>query len=208
MEEAAKYFANILMLFSPLIIKKIEEVSKLGIEPRIVAPSHGVIWWNNPGKIVKAYLEWSEGKTHNKAVIVYDSMWGSTKKMGEEICDAVGNKEVEVHLFNIRKSDYAEILKEILNAKAVIVGSPTLNGSMLPSISAFLTYIVGLRPKGKVWAFFGSYGWGGGAVKAMTEQLKAAKLDIVEPGLQVQYVPSQEESKACREFSEKIANVV
>ncbi len=208
MDEAAKYFANILMPFSLLIIKKVKEISNLGIEPRIVAPSHGVIWRNSPEKIVKAYLDWSEGKTRNKAVVVYDSMWGSTKKMAEEICGAIGDRGVEVHLFNIRKSEHAEVLKEILEAKAVVVGSPTLNTSMTPSISGFLTYVAGLRPKGKIWACFGSYGWGGGAVKAMTEQLKAARFDVTEPGLQVQYVPSLEETKACRDFGQKIAEAV
>jgi flavorubredoxin len=208
MDEAAKYFANILMPYSPLITRKIDEVSKLGIEPKIIAPSHGIIWRNNPEKIVKAYLEWSEGKTRNKVVIVYDTMWGSTQKMAEAICDAVVSKGVEVRLFNMRKSDYAEVLKEILEAKAVIVGSSTLNSSMLPSISAFLTYAIGLRPKGKIWACFGSYGWGGGALKAIIEQLKAARFEVLEPGLQVQFAPSRDELKMCREFGEKIADSV
>jgi len=79
---------------------------------------------------------------------------------------------------------------------------------MLPSISAFLTYAIGLRPKGKIWACFGSYGWGGGAVKAMTEQLKTAKFEVLEPGLQVQFAPSREELRMCREFGEKIADAV
>jgi len=208
MDEAAKYFANILMPYSPLITRKIDEISKLGIEPKVIAPSHGIIWRNNPEKIVKAYLEWSEGKTQSKVVIVYDTMWGSTQKMAEALCDAVGSKGVEVHLFNMRKSDYAEVFKEILEAKAVIVGSSTINSSMLPSISAFLTYAIGLRPKGKIWACFGSYGWGGGAVKAMTEQLKTAKFEVLEPGLQVQFAPSREELRICREFGEKIADAV
>jgi len=208
MDEAAKYFANILMPFSPLVTRKVEEVTKLGIKPQTIAPSHGVVWRSNPEKIVKAYLEWSEGKTQSKVVIVYDSMWGSTQKMAEAICSAVGSKGVEVHLFNMRKSDYSEVLKQILDSKAVIVGSSTLNSSMLPSISAFLTYAVGLRPKGKTWACFGSYGWGGGAVKAMTEQLKTARFEVLEPGIQVQFAPSREELRACKEFGEKIADAV
>ncbi|MEM2889572.1 MAG: flavodoxin domain-containing protein, partial [Candidatus Bathyarchaeia archaeon] len=118
------------------------------------------------------------------------------------------NKEVEVHLFNMRKSDYSEVLKEILDSKAVIIGSSTLNSSMLPSISAFLTYAVGLRPKGKIWACFGSYGWGGGAVKSMVEILKAARFEVVEPGVQVQFAPSRQELKICRDFGQKIADMV
>lgn len=208
MDEAAKYFANILMPYSPLITRKIDEVKRLGIKPKIIAPSHGVIWRRNPEKIIMAYLDWSEGRSKSKVVIVYDSMWGSTKKMADAICSAIENKGVEVHLFNMRKSDYSEVLKEILDSKAVIIGSSTLNSSMLPSISAFLTYAVGLRPKGKIWACFGSYGWGGGAVKSMVEILKAARFEVVEPGVQVQFAPSRQELKICRDFGQKIADMV
>ena len=208
MDEAAKYYANILMPFASLIIRKIEELPKLNINPRIIAPSHGVIWRSHPSKIVNAYLEWSKGKTSNKAVIVYDTMWGSTQKMAMAICDAIAEKGIEVHVYQMRRSDFAEILKEILEAKAVVVGSPTVNGSMFQTISAFLRYVTGLKPKGKIWAVFGSYGWGGGAVRAMTEHLKTAGFEVLEPGLQVQYAPTLEELRKCRELGEKIVNQI
>ncbi len=205
MDEAAKYYANILMPYAPLIVRKIEEVSKLGIEPRIIAPSHGVIWRSDPGKIVSSYLEWSRGKTEKKAVIIYDTMWGSTEKMAYAISEGIMAKGIEVHLFQMRKSDLAEILKEILDAKAVIVGSPTLNSSMFPTMSAFLNYATGLRPKGKIWATFGSYGWGGGAVRAMNKRLTESRFEVSEPSLRIQYAPSVEELQKCREFGERIA---
>jgi anaerobic nitric oxide reductase flavorubredoxin len=205
MDEAAKYYANILMPYASLIIRKIEEVTKLGIEPRIIAPSHGIIWRSDPSKIVGSYLEWSKGTTKNKAVIVYDTMWGSTEKMAYAISDGIARNGIEVRLFQMRKSDSAEVPKEILDAKAVIVGSPTLNSSMFPTIGAFLDYAGGLRPKGKVWASFGSYGWGGGAVRAINNRLKEFRFDILEPSLQIQYAPTREELLKCTEFGEKIA---
>jgi len=205
MDEAAKYFANILMPYAPLIVRKIEEVSKLGIEPRIIAPSHGIIWRSNPEKIVNSYLEWSRGKSIKKAVIVYDTMWRSTERMAYAICDGITRSGVEARLFQMRRSDFAEVLKEILNAKAVIVGSPTLNSSMFPTISAFINYVAGFRPKGKIWASFGSYGWGGGAVKAINNQLKESRFDVLEPSLQIRYAPTDEELQKCIEFGEKIA---
>lgn len=208
MDEAAKYYANILMPYATLIIRKIEEVSRLGIKPKIIAPSHGVIWRTNPGMIVNSYLEWSKGKAEKKAVIVYDTMWHSTEKMAYAISDGITRKGIEVRLFQMRRSDFAEVLKEILDSKAVIVGSPTLNSTMFPTISAFLDYATGLRPKGKIWATFGSYGWGGGAVRAMNKRLTESRLEILEPSLQVQYAPDLEELKKCREFGETIAEKI
>jgi flavorubredoxin len=208
MDEAAKYYANILMPFAPLIIKKIEEVSGLGVKPKMIAPSHGVIWRSNPDKIVRSYLEWSEGKAQSKAVIVYDTMWGSTQKMAYAILDAIASKGIRVSLFHLRRSDVAEIVKEILDAKAVILGSPTLNNSMFPTLSSFLTHIIGLRPRGKVWTSFGSYGWGGGATRDINKRLKEARFEILEPSLSIRYAPSMEELKKCKEFGEKIAEMI
>jgi len=205
MEEAAKYYANILMPYAPLILRKIEEMAGLGVQPEVIAPSHGVVWRSNPGKIVSSYVEWSKGKSGKKAVIVYDTMWGSTQIMAYAIFEAIAEQGVDVRLFRMSKSDFSDIMKEVLEAKAVIVGSPTLNGSMFPTISAFLDYAIGLRPKDKVWASFGSYGWGGGAVRVINERLGKARFEVLEPSLQVQYAPSQAELRNCREFGEGIA---
>jgi len=208
MDEAAKYYANILMPYASLITKKIEEVSGLGVETKMIAPSHGVIWRSNPDKIVKSYLEWSEGEAERKAVIVYDTMWGSTQKMAYAILDAIASQGISVHLFHLRRSDVSEIVKEILEAKAVIFGSPTLNNSMFPTISNFLTYIIGLRPRGKVWTSFGSYGWGGGATRDINKWLKEARFEVLEPSLSIRYAPSMEELQKCREFGRKIAETI
>ncbi|MCP8311328.1 MAG: FprA family A-type flavoprotein [Candidatus Methylarchaceae archaeon HK02M1] len=208
MDEAAKYYANILMPFASLIIKKIDELSDLGVKPRMIAPSHGIIWRSNPDRIVDSYLVWSKGETKKKAVIVYDTMWGSTQKMAYAILEAMAKHGIDIHLFHMRRSDISEIMKEILEAKAVIIGSPTINHSMFPTISAFLNYITGLRPKGKIWASFGSYGWGGGAVRDINQSLKKAGFELLEPSLEVRYVPDEEKLQKCREFGEGIAEKI
>ncbi|MEM2995672.1 MAG: flavodoxin domain-containing protein [Candidatus Bathyarchaeia archaeon] len=208
MEEASKYYANILMPFAPLITRKIQEITQMGIPLRIIAPSHGVIWRSNPAKIVDAYIKWSEGATKNKVVIVYDTMWNSTTAMAFAISDGIASQGVEVKFFKLRESDITEIVNEILEAKAAIVGSSTLNNSMFPSVSAFLTYITGLKPKGKLWAFFGSYGWGGGAVKQMVETAKKANFEVYEQTLEFQYAPTKNELEKCFNFGRQIAEKI
>ncbi|HLE76041.1 MAG TPA: FprA family A-type flavoprotein, partial [Candidatus Bathyarchaeia archaeon] len=205
MEEAAIYYANILMPLAPLITRKIQEIVQMGIAPAMIAPSHGIIWRSNPSKIIKAYLDWSAGLSRNKVVIVYDTMWGSTDKMARAIAEGAISQGVEVKLLKLRASDLTEAVTEILDAKAVVVGSPTLNNQMFPTLSSFLTYITGLKPKGKLWSFFGSYGWGGGAVRSMMETARKAGFEIHEPGVEVKYVPDQEDLKKCFEFGRQIA---
>ena len=205
MEEAKTYYANILMPLAPLITRKIQEVVQMGIPIAMIAPSHGLIWRSDPSKIIKAYLDWSAGVSENKVVIVYDTMWGSTDKMARAIVEGVASQGVDAKLLKLRAADPTEIVTEILDAKAVIVGSPTINNGIFPTLGAFLTHITGLKPKGKLWGFFGSYGWGGGAVKSMIETAKKAGFEVHETSIEVKYVPDQEDLKKCFEFGQQIA---
>ncbi len=208
MEEAATYYANILMPFAPLITRKIQEVVQMGIPIDIIAPSHGIIWRKEPSKIINAYLNWSSGAAKQKAVVVFDTMWGSTDKMARAIADGITSGDVEAKLLKLRATDNTDVVTEILEAKAVVVGSPTLNNQMFPSLGAFLTYITGLKPKGKLWGFFGSYGWGGGAVKGMVDMAKKAGFEVHEPSVEVKYVPDEEDLKKCFDFGQQIAQKI
>jgi flavorubredoxin len=208
MEEARTYYANILMPFAPLITRKIQEVAQMGIPIDIVAPSHGVIWRKNPSKIINAYLDWSSGAAKQKAVVVFDTMWGSTDKMARAIADGLISGGIEVKLLKLRATDNTDVVTEILDAKAVVVGSPTLNNQMFPTVGSFLTYVTGLKPKGKIWAFFGSYGWGGGAVRGMVETAKKAGFEVYEPTVEIKYVPDKEDLKKCFDFGQQIAQKI
>ncbi len=209
MEEAVTYYANILTPFAPLIIKKIEEVVAMNLPIDMIAPSHGIIWRKDPMKIVNAYLDWCTGKTtKQKVVVVFDTMWGSTDQMARAIADGVASQGVEVKLLKLRCTDNTDVVTEIVDAKVVLVGSPTLNNGMFPSMGSFLTYIGGLKPRGKLWGFFGSFGWGGGAVRGMIKMAKESGFDVMEPGVEFKWVPTVEELKKCFEFGQQIAQKI
>jgi anaerobic nitric oxide reductase flavorubredoxin len=208
MEEAIMYYSNILMPLAPLITRKIQEVVAMKLPIDMIAPSHGIIWRKDPMKIINAYLEWSQGTTKNKVVIVFDTMWNSTDKMARSISDGIASQGVDVKILKLRSYAISEAMTELQNAKAVLVGSPTLNNGMFPTLSSFLTYAAGLKPKGKLWGFFGSYGWGGGAVKGMMKMAKEAGFDVLEQGLEVKFVPDEEDLKKCFEFGLQIAQKI
>ncbi len=208
MEEAAKYYANILWPFSQLVERKIEELQKLGLRIDMIAPSHGLIWRGNPMKIVEAYLKWARGEAKRMILVVYDTMWGSTEKMAKAIIEGINNKGVEAMLFRLPFSDRGDILKELLEAKGIVIGSSTINNGVLPTVAPFLEELVGLKPRSKVAAVFGSYGWGGGAVKTIETKLGNAGIEIVAPSLTAQWVPDEDERKKCTELGEDIATTV
>ena len=206
MEEAVTYYSNILTPFAPLIVKKIQEVVAMNIPIDMIAPSHGIIWRKDPMKIVNAYMDWCTGKSvKNQVVIVFDTMWESTNKMARAIGDGIASQGVEVKLMKLRAASETDIVTEITNSKVVLVGSPTLNNGMFPTLGMFMTYITGLKPKGKKWGFFGSYGWGGGAVRGMVKMAKEAGFDVMEPSVELKWVPTEEELKKCFDYGVEIA---
>ena len=205
MPHALKYFANILLLYAPLILKLVDRVTGLGLPIDTICPDHGIIWRKDPGKIINAYVTWSQQKPKRKAVVIYDTMWHSTQTMAETLVEALYHEGVEAKALHLRASHRSDLMTEVFDAGAVLVGSPTLNNGLFPTVSDFLTYMKGLRPKNKLVAAFGSYGWSGDAVKLINQQFEEMKLEIVDPGLRIQYVPDQAGLEACRELARKVA---
>ena len=208
MHHAKKYFANILLLYSTHIQKLLDKVLSLGLEFKMICPDHGVIWRKDPGKIVDAYEQWVRQEPRQKALVIYDTMWHSTERMAEAIVAGIIREGIPAMPLHLRKWHRSEVMTEVFDARAVAVGSPTLNNQLFPSLADFLTYMKGLKPLNKIGAAFGSYGWSGEAVKLINNELEAMKFEIIDPGLKVQYVPDKEALANCYELGRKIGRAV
>ena len=207
-EEAIKYYANILTPFSPLVSKKIDEVLALNLSVDMIAPSHGVIWRKDPLQIVKRYQEWSSQKPEKTAVIIYDTMWEGTRRMAEAIGQGIMAEGIQYRLFHVGVSDRNDVVTEIFKAKAIVVGSPTFNQGVLPTITPILEDLRGLRLQNKVGAAFGSYGWSGEGLTIMEEHLKRCKIPVVAEGVKAKWQPGEEDLTRCRELGQKVARAI
>lgn len=202
------YYANILMPFGLMIKNKIAEIEKLGLAIEIVAPDHGIIWRKDPGKVFRMYLDIANGKANLSVAIVYDTMWQSTEKMIVPITEGILAEGVGVKVIKLRATPMSVAIREFWKARGALIGSPTLNNITYPSVAEFLTHLRGLRPKNRLVGAFGSYGWGGGAVKEIYEDFKRMGLDAVEPGLQILYRPSLQDEETCFQFGKEFAQKV
>ncbi len=200
--EAKKYYANILLPFSPTVQKILDKSS--GLDVAMVAPDHGPIWRKDIDKILGWYRTWAEQKPSNKAVIVYDTMWGSTQEMAGAIEDGLRSEGIQVRSMRLRENHRSDIVTELLDAGAVLVGSPTLNNNVFPTVADILSYMKGLKRKNLIGAAFGSYGWSGEASKQISEALTAMNVEVVEPPLSVEYVPDVDACAMCREFGASV----
>lgn len=199
------YYANILMPFGQLIKAKIAEVVKLGIEIDMIAPDHGVIWRKDPKKIIDMYLDLANGKAVLGVAVIYDTMWHSTEAMTVHIIEGIKSEGVDCKVIKLRATSMSLAIKEFWRSRGCLIGVPTINNVMFPSVAELLYHLGGLRPKGRIVGAFGSYGWGGGAVKEAYKFFKQMGLEVVEPGLQVMYRCSGEDMKRCYEFGREFA---
>lgn len=206
--EASKYYANILLPLSRLIAKKLDEIKSLGLPIKMIAPSHGIIWRKDISWPIEAYTRWSSGEAEVKIVVVYDTMYGSTKSMAEAIVKGIREEGAGVSLYNFPESDHSHIINEVMESKGLIIGSATIHNDILPSITPFMNELRTLRPMNKIGACFGSRGWAGGALKVLGEGLKAAGAELIESGLDFQYKPTEEELNKCIDFGRQFARTI
>ena len=209
LEEASRYYANILMPFGGQVQRMLGKIGEMGLEIEAIGPSHGVVWRRpaDVAAVVGAYGRWSSGEAPERVSLIYDTMWHSTEKMTMAIADGVAQEDVACSVLRVSRCALADIARMVLESRAFLVGSPTLNSGVFPAVGGFLTHVKGLRPKNRIAGAYGSHGWGGGAVKQIDAELRALGLDVVDP-LELRYVPTACDLDACIELGREVARRV
>ena len=210
LSEAIKYYANIVAPYSHKVIQKLEEFSQLALPVKIIAPAHGIMWKNNPGLILEKYAKWANAYKENQISIVYDTMYGSTRRMAEAIVEGIKSvdSEVTIKLFHTSTGDINDIITEVFRSKGVLFGSPTYNSGILGSMSAILEELKGLRLKDKKAAAFGSYGWAAASVKILNKLLEESGFELAEQtGITANWNPNEDELAKCVDFGKKFAEI-
>lgn len=208
-EEASKYFANILLPYSPQVLKLLEALPGLNLPVKLIAPDHGPLHRGDwIGRMLEWYQEFALQRPTRKAVITYATMWGSTEKMARAIAEGLRESGVEVTVLPLSGSHRSDVITEVLHAGALIVGSPTINNSLFPTIADVLCYIKGLRPKNLVGGAFGSFGWSGESPKVVHEIMDSFGCEMVGGPLSIKYVPTDDDLLACNEYGKAVATAL
>jgi len=205
-EEAAKYYANIVMPYGDQVVKALETVGKLEID--MIAPSHGIIWKTKIPEILEEYKKWANYEPEKKALIVYDSMWGSTEKLAYSLFEGIEESGIPVTIRNLNDTHISDIITEVLTSKVICLGSPTLNNGMMPTMGGFLTYLKGLRPRNKTGFVFGSYGWGGQAVKEIEKTIEPLSWQYPEDSVNINYIPEEKDLENMKKIGKKLGEKI
>jgi flavorubredoxin len=201
-EEAAKYYANIVLPYGERVVKALEAASGLDIE--MIAPSHGIIWRTFIPKLLEEYTKWANNETEKKALIVYDTMWGSTEKMAATLREGLEEEGIPVTMRSLKTNHISDVMTDLITSKLILIGSPTLNNGMLPSMGGFLTYLKGLKPKKRTGLAFGSYGWGGQAAPEIEKVMNDLGWNVPVSCVKVNYIPDVDDIQQVKEVSKQL----
>jgi flavorubredoxin len=204
-EEVAKYYANILTLYAPLIEKLVARYQELNLSVKTIAPDHGPIWRKDLDTIIGWYVKWTQQAPTRKAVVVYDTMWHSTAAMAQAVGEGLAAGGASPTLMSLKSCHRSDVATEVLRSGALVVGSPTINNELFPTVADVLTYLKGLKFKNLVGAAFGSFGWSGEAVKHIESTLQEMKVELAAESVKVKYVPDEAALVQCRALGESVA---
>ncbi|BCS88499.1 FprA family A-type flavoprotein [Pseudodesulfovibrio sediminis] len=202
------YYANIVLPYSPVVIKTLKALEEMNLDIDTVCPDHGLMFRGEDcAWAFKKYQEYAEQKPKNKAVIVYDTMWHSTEKMAKAVASGLAEEGVSVRLMCMKNNHHSDVMLEVFDSAAVILGSPTHNNGILPLMADMLTYMKGLRPQNKIGSAIGSFGWSGECVKVLTQWIEDMNMELVEP-VKVKHVPDHDTLSQCFDQGKAIAAAI
>jgi flavorubredoxin len=207
-KEALRYYVNIVARFSRPVLKAIEKLADVPVD--IIAPSHGLIWRQNPQFIVNLYKKWAEystGPTEVGITLIYGSMYGNTENMMNAVAQGISHTGVPLEIFDAARTHVSHILPSLWTKAGVMIGAPTYEGTLFPPMAQVLEVATLKRVLNKKIAYFGSYGWSGGALKYLQKIVEPVKWELVDS---FEFVgrPSDEDLRRGEEFGAAFAELI
>ena len=212
LDHAKRFYANLVVLGSRMLVNKFAELEKLGIleQVKMIAPCHGQIW-KNPAPIVEAYQNWASGVCKDKITVIYDTMHHSTQKMAHAIAEGIISEGVECVMYFMQEDTTDELVHDVLESKGIALGAPTMMNKPYPRIGTTMYWLDCLNFKGtgsfKKALVFSSKGWAGGAIKKLQGDLEGAGFDVIDT-YEATFVPDADILEECFEKGKALAKAI
>ncbi len=203
MQEAETYYANIVMPLWMSVSRAFKALE--GLEIDMIGPSHGVILRGHIGDMLGEYTKWVDHQTEPRAVIIYDSMWGSTEAMAYKLYEGLLEGGVPVVIRNLKTNHISDIMTDVMRSRAIILGSATINNNVMPTVGSMLTYLKGLKPKNRIGFAFGSYGWNPKVLGDVESFMDDLGWDRPMESVNINYVPDPEELDGMKDKGMELA---
>ncbi len=201
-DEVLRYFSNIVGMQSQAVLRAIEKLKGLAIE--VIAPAHGLVWRKNPERIVELYARWARHEGEAGVAVIFGSMYGETRKMAEAVAQGVQEAGLPARVLDASRVHVSFLIRDAWRFRGLILGSPTYDTGIFPTIEYLLRLLERKRLKNRVVGIFGSYGWRGGAKEKLEEKLHELGWELVR-SVEFPGAPASEELKRGRELGRAVA---
>lgn len=204
LDETIRYYANIVAPFSFQTLNAIEKLG--GLDIKMICPVHGVIWREDPGKIVGVYQDLASQKTEEGAVVVYGSMYGNTREMAEIVARSIAEEGIKpVKVYDVSDISISYIAADIWRYSAVVIGSVTYQNGMYPQMQSLLNTLEGQRMKDRILGIFGSHSWAGKSLSILQDFADRGDYDQVETTVDVKSSAKADDVAALKQIGKEVA---
>lgn len=208
--ETIRYYANIVAAFSQFVIKAVDKCG--GLDIKVIAPGHGLMWRKRVSKIVNDYLDYAnyqKGACREEITLLWGSMYGMTEKAVDVAREELEKSGIKFHEHRVPQCCWGDILTSLWTSKGVVLGMPTYEYKMFPPMASILSEVGKKKVQGRHAFRFGSFGWSGGAQKELDEITSNLKMNWeFIPSLDFKGTPTEEDLNKVRESVRELIDIV
>ncbi|MDO5037343.1 MAG: FprA family A-type flavoprotein [Tissierellia bacterium] len=206
-DETVRYFTNIVGKYANQAKRALKKLG--GLDIKMICPDHGVVWREDPKKVIQLYSDLAEQKTKDGVLIIYGSMYGNTEMMAEAIGRALSAQGVkDIRIRDISKTHLSYLIAETWNYKGIILGCPTYNVKLFPPMQTLINVLKGQKMKNHIFGSFSNYSWGGGAEEEFAKFAQESGWEILETTPKSNGLPDQEDLEACGQLAQEMVQAL
>lgn len=182
LEEARRYYANIVGKFGPQVQALLKKA--VGLDIKYICPLHGPVWRKDVGWFLDKYTRWSSYEPEEEGVlVVYASMYGGTEQAAEALCAKLAQRGVvNTRLYDVSSVHVSELISEIFKYSHLVLASVTYNMGLFPPMHALLEDMKALNVQNRVCALVENGSWAIRSGALMAESLSSLKnITVLEP---------------------------
>ncbi len=200
-----KYFASVFNAQREWVLKAIEKFDKMNLKLEVLAPSHGPVLNRTSRETIDRWANWSRGTYKKTVVIAYASMYGFTAKALNAITEGVAQAGGTTKSFNLSEVAPVDVLTDLVEAPALIVGVPTYEHEMFPKVADFINLLKFKKFSNRCAGVFGSFGWSGEATRKATAELAGLGFEIVDSPLPIYGSPTSQDLEKAQQLGKAVA---
>lgn len=181
MDEARRYYTNIVGKYGPQVQALLKKAS--GIEIEMICPLHGYVWRKDLDKFIDKYVKWSSYTPEIQSVMIaYASVYGGTQNAAEILAGKLAELGVKnIEMFDVSMTHPSYIVSEAFKYSHIVFASTTYNNGIFVNMENLLHDIVAHNLQNRKIALLENGSWACVSGKLMAELVSQLKnTEIIE----------------------------